>query len=538
MNKTRRSFAAASLLLLGAAGCSLDVTNPNAADAARALASPGDVESLVGGSWWSWYNGLHNFNISPAMFLSTASFQHSAWPANFGMVEYSAIPRTPVVNSPAHAFYPFMSGMWTQAYRAVAAANDGLRAIDGGTSLGAAETRARAVAKLMQGLGHGTIAMLYNQGPIVDENTDLTQAQEFVDYKQLGAAAIGFLDEAITLANQGFNDPVPYNWIITDEPITGAEFARYASSLKAQIRVAIARNPDDADAIEWQQVINEIDAGVQDDFLLSFDGGTNWFGTLYYSLLYQWSQMNYFVHGMADTSGKYQEWMSLPVGERHPNLPSGPFLIQTPDMRFPQGADAAAQIADGGDRADEVRFRIPGGGFPTATAAVGPQWGQAGRGTWRWSYYRDARAPAVADDGDTPLVSLAEQRLLKAEAHYRLGNRAEAASLVNETRTAAGLNATDAGGTNTSCVPRLPDGSCGDLLEMIKWERRMIASHHASYLMNTMYFDSRRWGDLMEGTFLQFPVPCREAQLESGITCQQFGGVGGEWAAPRGTYGY
>jgi hypothetical protein len=538
MKMTRKSLAAATLLLFGAAGCDLDVTNPNAADADRALASPGDVESLVGGSWFSWWLGQHNFNIAPAMFLSTASFQHSAWPANFGMVDYSAIPRTPIVNNTAHAFYPFISGMGTQAYRAVAAANDGLRAMDGGTNLGDADRRARAFAKLMQGVGHGTIAMLYSQGPIVDENTDLTQAQEFVGYKELGAAAIGFLDEAIALANQGFHDDVPYSWLIADDPVSGPELARYASTLKSHIRVAIARNPADAAEVNWQQVINDIDNGITEDFILRFDGGTNWFGTLYYSLLYQWSQMNYFVHGMADTSGKYQEWMALPTGEKHPNLPSGPFLIQTPDTRFPQGATEAAQIADGAARSGEVKFRVTGGGFPTATATLGGQWGQAGRGTWRWSYYRDSRLPSVADVGTQPLAQVVEQNLLKAEANYRLGNMAAAAALVNESRTAAGLSATDAAGTNTSCVPRLPDGSCGGLLEMIKWERRMTSSHNGSYLMNTMYFDSRRWGDLMQGTFLQFPVPCREAQLEVGIACEQFGGTGGDWAAPVGTYGY
>jgi hypothetical protein len=539
MKLTRKSLAAATLLLFGAAGCDLDVTNPNAADAERALASPGDVESLIGGAWFSWYSGMHNFNISPSMFLSTAAFQHSAWPANFGMVDYSAIPRTPIINSPAHAFYPHMSGPWTYSYRAVAAANDGLRAMDTGTDLGAGTTRARAFARLMQGLGHGTIAMMYNSGPIVDETSDLLEPQEFVGYKELAAAAIGFLDQAIAYANQGFDDDVPYSWMIAENPVSAEELARYASTLKSHIRVATARNPADADEINWQQVINDIDAGITEDLMLEFDGDLNWHATLYYSLLYQWSQMNYFVHGMADTSGKYQEWMGLPAAQRHPDLPSGPFLIQTPDTRFPQGATQAAQVADGAARSGEVRFRITGSGFPTATATLGAQWGQAGRGTWRWSYYRDARLPGpTADVGTTPVAQLVEQNLLKAEAQYRLNNRAAAAALVNPTRTAAGLNATDANGTNSSCVPKLPDGSCGGLLEMIKWERRMLASHNASYHMATMYFDSRRWGDLMQGTFLQFAVPCREAQLEVGIACEQFGGVGGDWSAPVGTYGY
>jgi hypothetical protein len=140
--------------------------------------------------------------------------------------------------------------------------------------------------------------------------------------------------------------------------------------------------------------------------------------------------------------------------------------------------------------------------------------------------------------GRTPYISYREQRLLAAEAQYRLGNMGAAADIINETRVAAGLNATNAAGLNTSCVPKLPDGSCGDLWEMLKWERRMEASHEGHYLMAPMYFDSRRWGDLMEGTIITFPVPCRDAQLETGIECEDRGGVGGVGAAPRGNYGY
>jgi hypothetical protein len=493
------------------------------------------VEWRIGTAWLAWWHGQESHNLAASPFLSTASFQHSAWPGNFGMVDYSAIPRTAIVNNTAHAYYPFISGLWAQSYQAVAAANYGLRAMNG-ADLGPADRRARAFAKLIQGLGHGTIAMVYDQGPIVDENTDLTLPQQFVGYMELGAAAIGFLDEAIAIANQGFHDDVPYSWLIAETPVSGPALARYASTLRSHIRAGIARNPTDADAIDWQQVINDIDAGITEDFMLQFDGGSNSFSTLYYTLLYQWSQMNYFVHGMADQSGRYQEWMATPVHDRHPDLPGGGFLIQTPDLRFPLGTTEAAQIADGAARSGEVRFRVPGGGFPNPFATAGGQWSQPGRGMWRWSYYRDARLPIAAEIGREPLAQAVEQRLLKAEAMYRLGNHATAAQLVNVSRTAAGLNATDAIGTNTSCVPRLPDSSCGGLLEMIKWERRMTSSHNASYLMNSMYFDSRRWGDLMQGTFLQLPVPCAVAE-SAGMPCRNFGG-GLESSAPVGTYGY
>jgi hypothetical protein len=533
MMKKTRLAATAMLLLFGAAACDLEVTNPNNPEQARALANPSDVEALIGGSWWSWYSPARNVgSISGTigLMLSTMSFQHSSYPANFGMVNYSTIPRTPTRNATSDPDYGFTALHWTTSYRAVAAVNDGLRALNSGVSLGTRENRARAFARFVQGIGHGTIGMLYDRGPIVDETTDLLQPQTFVGYQDLLAAAIGYLDQAITLAQAGFNDPIPFDWMFMDQTITAEQFIRIVNSYKAMLTVANARTPAEADQINWQNVLNWVNAGVQQDITFRFDGGTRSHWALYYSLLAGWSQMNYMVHGMADTSGKYQEWMALPVGQRTPNLPSGPFLIMTPDQRFPQGATLAAQLADVRDHPDQ-RFQVH--------TNLGDYWGRSDRGEWRWSYYSDSRDWDYYSDigNETPYISYVEQRLLAAEALYRLNRRAEAAAIVNETRTAAGLNATDANGTNTSCVPKLPNGQCGGLLEMIKWERRMLASHEGQYLMATMYFDSRRWGDLMEGTILNWPVPCRDALLEPGMECENYGGSL-EWGAPVGTYGY
>jgi hypothetical protein len=357
-----------------------------------------------------------------------------------------------------------------------------------------------------------------------------------VGYQELLEAALGYLDQAISLAGGGFHEPIPYDWMIMSEPVTAGQLIRMANSYKAMLRVANARTPAEAANINWAAVVQEINAGITDDVMFRFDGNTRWFGSLYYTLLGGWSQLNYMVHGMADQSGKYQEWMALPAGQRHPNLASGAFLIITPDKRFPQGATLAAQHADLRPHPD-MRFQIPRNA--AGAANVGDQWARDDRGTWRWSYYRDRRSAGLyADEGDiTPYISYREQQLLKAEAHIRLNQQAEAAAIINQTRVAAGLNATNAAGLNSSCVPKLPNGSCGNLLEMLKWERRMMASHEGQYMMATMYFDGRRWGDLMEGTVLNWPIPCRDAQLEPGMACDNFGGTL-EWGAPVGTYGY
>jgi hypothetical protein len=138
---------------------------------------------------------------------------------------------------------------------------------------------------------------------------------------------------------------------------------------------------------------------------------------------------------------------------------------------------------------------------------------------------------------DQPEVYLAEMRLLKAEGLYRKGDLAGAASIVNETRTAAGLSPTDASGTNLECVPRLPDGSCGDLWEMLKWEKRM-ETVWTGLAGGNWFFDGRGWGDLWKDTPLQLPVPCLELELMQMTPCNSFGGPGGAVGSPGSTYNF
>jgi hypothetical protein len=91
-------------------------------------------------------------------------------------------------------------------------------------------------------------------------------------------------------------------------------------------------------------------------------------------------------------------------------------------------------------------------------------------------------------------------------------------------REAAGLGATNANGTNADGVPRRPDGSCGGLFEMLKWEKRMQVRLEGPFDA-PWYFDARSWGDLYQGTFLQLPVPCQQLlYVGNGETCYTFGG--------------
>ncbi len=332
------------------------------------------------------------------------------------------------------------------------------------------------------------------------------------------------MDEAIDLASQGSFD-IPFGWMQRESD--SAEFIRFVHSMKARYRALNARTPTEREQVDWDQVIADVNAGITEDFVVFADNNSGWFSALYYYPRPGWAEIPYFIWGMADQSGAYQNWLALPMAEKHPNVNGDPTLIITPDLRFPQGATLEEQ------RANPGKYFI-------APENIGSVWAQPGRGTWRWSYYRLVRhieyVNAVAV-GDLPEITVREMQLLKAEGLYRNDDLAGAAAIINETRVPNGLSATDAIGTNTSCVPKLPNGQCGDLFEMLKWEKR-LEMHMYGPVTVGMYFDSRGWGDLWNGTPLQFPAPCQDLEILEMLPCYSFGGVGGNMASPGSSYAW
>ena len=129
----RTTIAVAAIALLGTAACmDLEVQNPNDADAERALATPGDVEALIGGGWGTWWDAA-SANSGPGPILTTVAYQHSATAANFGMVEFSSWPKKQVHHLPADVYYSQFANAWIWHYRAISAVVDGFKAIADGS---------------------------------------------------------------------------------------------------------------------------------------------------------------------------------------------------------------------------------------------------------------------------------------------------------------------------------------------------------------------------------------------------------------------
>jgi hypothetical protein len=508
-------------LLLGAVGCvDLDVPNLNEPDGDRALATSDDLEAFLGGAYQRWF-GVHYY-VGPTMFLSVTAGEHSAPWACCGMEMYARIPRTATQNVAGAPNVGTLTFAWYRSYQAIATVREALTRLANGTvDLGTdGNLRARAYGRFVLGLAHGTIALLYDSGFVYDETVD-REASVLQDYETVMGAALGYLADAAALASQG-SFTIPAAWLSQD--VSAPTLAQLAHSWRARFRANVARTPAERAAVDWDAVVSDVSAGITEDWDNHSQCSENAFcdEALIYRLYYYWQMQNNWIAGMADQSGRYQVWINTPTIDKMP------FLIVTPDTRWPQGPDEATQLANPGSlyAVNEGPSRI---------------WSRPDRGTWKWSYYGQRNEPFFSaahsgQDDPLPMVTLREMKALIAESQYRAGNLAAVASFVNETRTLHGLTATDAQGANADCVPRLPSGACGDLWEMFKWEKR-LETQFAGPLRLGWYFDGRGWGDLIEGTILQFPVPYGEMEI-LGQPPYDLGGVGGLWGAPIGTYGY
>src|SRR5215213_11346597 len=93
--KTRFATLAASasvIALVSACNPDLNVTNPNAPDVERAIATPGDVRQLIGSSYNSWYQGMQSACCNgggpepdPGIMTAIMADNMTATFGNFGM---------------------------------------------------------------------------------------------------------------------------------------------------------------------------------------------------------------------------------------------------------------------------------------------------------------------------------------------------------------------------------------------------------------------------------------------------------------------
>jgi hypothetical protein len=507
------------------------------------------IEAQIAGSYRSWYQGHYSVR-GPGLALSTMAFQHSSTSLDRG-VAYSVLPRVSVPNATGDASYGNLDWVWQQQYATIVALSSGMRGLDDprvAEALGPnGIARARIFGKFVQGLAHADIALLYDRGFVIDETVLLRPLETPftlgapIGYNQVMNSALGFLEQAAALAKAAPPGiTIPGGWMGTPSDVTMGTLAQLAHSYSAIYRSSVARVPVERAAVNWSRVLTDLGSGLRADFNHSMSSaGAQWLGEdhVYTRAHDAWQQATYFITGMADGSGRFQQWLALPLSSRAAVFSNNtPVLIVTTDKRFPQGATLAAQVDAWGTQVGIRRQGQP----PGATVDNLGQFAQPENGTWRWSQYfhRGLEGSNGGRTGIEATVRYSMLRLLAAEALFRLGNLTAAADSVNVSRVAIGglPQATQNGiPASGSCVPKLPNGTCGSLFEAIKWEKRMQGWMRGPFAAG-WYFDGRGWGDLYRGTPLQLPIGAGRLQ-QAGLPVYTFGGAS-PMAAPLSGYAY
>lgn len=517
-DNSMRHIRTSLVTLAGAAvlaGCQdLAVTNPNRPDRDRATKQPTSVESFVASSFRNWYPTAHD--DYPAWALATVANEVTSGFADYGQLEPSEEPRSAWNNSPVNSRRNVNQSPWRALYATISTVNDALIAIDSGLVIGNAAQTARsvAVAKFVQGISHGSLGIIFDQAFIVDEHLalDTITTPTFHPYKAVVAASVAQLDEAAAVASANSFVLPSSSWLYQD--MTSAELARLANSFSARIMVAGARNRAERDALDWNEVIRRIDAGVRTDFAPLGQPDVLWDD--WKRLLARlrtvgrpsdYGRPSYWTLGPADSTNGFKDWAAKPVSQRTP------FQMRTRDRRI-QGPAGPT---------DPGKYFVYNRNDIFAAA----------RGTYRYSHYAFTRWGTGTSWETGPLATLTvtEMDLLKAEALIRVGRAAEAVPLINKTRVANGQlpPVTVEGPPNEAgCVPRKLNGDCGSLWDALRYERRI-----ETYGINGLlaYTDARGWQTMPENSIIHFPVPGSELETlrKPNYT---FGGPGGEGSAP------
>ena len=517
----RNAIRIVALALGGAllSGCQeLVVTNSNNPDRGRATAQPDAVEALVSSSFAGWWNATHQ--NEPTWAISFMADEFTGGFLDYGGHHSSQEPRQAWNNNATFTYNDASETPWYGLHQVVSNVNDALAAMNAGV-VPLEATRARAVAKLMQGVSHGFLAVLFDSAYVVNEFIDLETitSPQLVPYAVARASAISELQQAIALAQSApFAIPGAPGWFRT--PLTNTEVARLGHSFIARFLISVPRDRAARDAVDWTRVLAEAEQGIQTDLTpiaepIIFENGFTFRAARQRTTTpSDFARVDNWVVGPADSTNTFITWVNTPVQSRER------FQLRSKDRRIhgPLGpTDTTGKY-----------FRYHNASVWNAT-----------RGTYirsNYAFFRFGRGTSW-QNGPQVAMTVTEMDLIRAEALIRLGRAAEAVPLINKTRVANGqlpLVTIDGPPDQPGCVPRkyMPgatQGACGSLWDALRYEKRI---EMAGVDPSVAYADARGWQTLVQDTYIQFPVPGRELGTTLKALYTYGGGLAGSAPAP------
>lgn len=454
--------------------CNLNVENPNDPDKIRSLGQPSGLQALLGGGVRTWVETRENYYVMP---LDAQADNYTASWNNAAMRFYSSVGSdcpircgwTNSSTAPEAAGGPTVEVLWYGYYNVLTTANNVLIGIenlhvcfdDDCTVDSTLTQRNKSIARMLQGMALAGIAMIYDQGFIVDETTDLSAPKNlpFSTRQEVRDAALAKLEQAYTEAGvrpwstPGGSDPSWFG-LGSGRSYTNVQIRQLIRTMQAELVAMFPRNSAENTAADWAAVANYASQGISSgtpfQFEFYIDQTTRECGV---ACIKTWGnsvsteRVDTRVAALLTTN--HQDPWPAPGGNPCPTISS--------DKRVGDGTYGPASNAN----YNQVGITNP------ATANAGTDYACAGvaifpaaRGSYHQSNlqhvryhqlaYRGEDFPADDGTGQDPLYTTQMNDLLWAEGLIRSGGSAvTAATLINKSRvTRGGLTAlTGAEGT-------------------------------------------------------------------------------------------
>lgn len=466
------AFASSGLLF----GCKkMDVANGNNPDLIGVLGDGPQLEAAASAMFNTMFKGEHSASGVEAMLATAADHVTCSW-GNFGMRDLSWEPRDFAWNNtPVYANAGQLKYSYDQWYSAIGTATDVLNVLNSGITIGgSADTRAKAFAKFTFGLAYGNLALLFDKAHIVDDKkTAEPTVESAVPYKDVAAAAIGYLQEALALTDGSFS--IPAAWLGTAADISSTDFKKIINTLAARILSYLPRNKTELAAVDWAKVKSYADAGITSSWTIVMDGTNKWYFEAGDYLTYP---------GWGRTDMRVVHMMEPSLPEHWDDSPS-----------FPHPAEPATSL--------DARLK-------TDFQYMGSNDFNAARGYYHFTCYRNKRYDDIYVNGvgPKPQIMSVENDLLRAEARAYTGDLAGAAAIINA-------------GTYVTRGKMAPvAANLTDIINAIHHER-----HVELYTTGCgiQFFEMRKLDLLQKGTPLHFPIPGGILQLFGITTFYTFG---------------
>ena len=463
-------FRFLSLILLTTAfyGCKddiMDVPNENNPNFKNVYARGEDVEKVASGLFKTAFQGEHYASGVMPMLGVAADNTTCSW-GNFAMRDMSWEPRDHAWdNSPTYSNNTYTKYSFDKWYSSIVTAATVIKAINEGANIGtngADNDRTKAFARFAMGLAYGDLALVYDRAFLVDETKTVEGTLDAaVSYKEIATAALGYLEEAMTLSNSNFT--IPKSWLGTNADMSNADFKKLVSTTAARLLAYVPRNKTELAQVDWNKVKTYADNGITSDFNVVQDNDSWVYEAATYLTYSGWGRTDMYVVHMMDPTMP-QHWDDSPS--------------------FPHPAESTAPI----DQRLKTDFEyLSFNDF------------QPARGYYHFTCYRWNRYDEELDQwiGPKPYYEKAENDMLRAEARAYLGDLQGAADIINA-------------GTRTTRGQMEPvAANLADVLQAIHHER-----HVELYVsgMGLQFFEMRKRDLLQKGTPLHLPLPAQTLQ--------------------------